>query len=430
MKKILSISIVGGFIVGLTAIAFGQTSSPVIVTNELVVAKEPGTYMEVRHLVLRGSNEEIGKALGDIAQEWLDIKLGRYAAPVYAKARRLYMEKNYPILLERMKGVARSYGISSTDNTYVTSSLYYDIAPFACSSIYFPASSTTNGHALFSQNMDFYITTMREMIGMKPVEGEHDLYSRNFVMELYPDKGYPSIVIGALDLLNGAHSGMNSEGLIVAMLVDHDAPASDKTFSLGDDSGGLNILQLVRLLLDTCSSVEEAKLVLLNNKLTAGFEPTHLQICDRFDNSFIFETSSKDFSDHFTNNKGKPQIMTNHAVYLYPDVNEFPEYSPKATYNTFYRYRALYDYLQEHQGKFSADDAKKAMSRVYAHTHDVDEGAAYPTPCRTLWAVLYDINEHSLELKCYLKDGETDPRTGDPTLIFSKPFKFKLKVDK
>jgi hypothetical protein len=60
----------------------------------------------------------------------------------------------------------------------------------------------------------------------------------------------------------------------------------------------------------------------------------------------------------------------------------------------------------------------------------VDEGAALPTPCRTLWTVVYDINERTLELKFYLKDGETDPQTGDPTLIFSKPFKFKLKVDK
>jgi len=430
MTEILGVLIVSVSIVVLSAIAFGQTSSPVIVTNEVVLAKEPGTYMEVRHIVLRGSNEEIGKALGDIAQEWLDIKLGRYAAPVYAKARRLYMEKNYPILLERMKGIARSYGVSSTDNTYVTSGLHYDIAPFACSSVYFPASSTANGHTLFSHNLDFYITTMREMIGMEPVEGEHDLYSRIFVMELYPDKGYPSIVAGALDLLNGTQSGMNSEGLIVATLADQMAPASVKISPLGDDSSGLNILQLVRLLLDTCASVEEAKLVLLNNKLTAGFEPTHLQISDRFGNSFIFETSSKDFSDHFTDNNGKPQIMTNHSVYLYPDVNEFPEYSPKATYNTFYRYRALYDYLQEHQGKFSADDAKKAMSRVYAHTHDVDEGAAHPIPCRTLWPMLYDINERSLEVKFYLKDGEVDPTTGDPTLIFSKPFKFKLKVDK
>jgi len=430
MKEILGVLMVSVSIVAVSAIAFGQTSSPVIVRNEVLLAKESGTYMEVRHIVLRGSNEEIGKALGDIAQEWLGVKLGRYAAPVYAKARRLYMEKNYPILLERMKGIARSYGISSMDNTYVTSGLYYDMAPFACSSVYFPASSTTNGHALFSHNMDFYITTMREMMGMDPVEGEHDMFSRNFVMELYPDKGYPSIVVGALDLLNGAQSGMNSEGLIVAMLADHDAPASDKISPLGDDSGGLNILQLVRLLLDTCASVEEAKCVLLNNKLTVGFEPAHLQVCDRFDNSFIFETSSKDFSSYFTDNRGRPQIMTNHAVYLYPDVNEFPEYSPKATYNTFYRYRTLYDYLQEHQGKFSDDDAKEALSRVYAHTHDVDEGAALPTPCRTLWPVVYDINERTLELKFYLKDGEVDPITGDPTLMFSQPFKFRLKVDR
>jgi len=119
-----------------------------------------------------------------IAQEWLGIKLGRYAAPIYAKARRLYMEKNAPFLLDRMKGVAKSYNLSLEDDTYVPSYLVYDLAPLACSAIYFPASSTTNRHVLLAHNMDFYITTLRVMFGMKPVEGEHNLFSRNFIMEL------------------------------------------------------------------------------------------------------------------------------------------------------------------------------------------------------------------------------------------------------
>jgi hypothetical protein len=427
MKKLLGFLLVSYFIAGCGT--GGLNKNPTIVTNEDIVAKEADTYMEVRHIVLRGSNEKIGQALGDIAQEWLSIKLGHYAGPIYAEARRQYMKTNYPILLDRMKGVARSYGLSATDNTYVTSGLFYDISigPLGCSAIFFPANSTINGHDLVGHNVDFHTATMREMMGMKRIEGDHNLYSRNFVMELYPDKGYPSIVVGALDLLNGFQGGMNSEGLFVGLLEDDLGEPCTEFNPLGDDAGGLNALQLDRLILDTCATLDEAKMVILNNRLVAGFLPGHLLVCDRSGKSFIFDISSKDFSYHFTENNGQPQVITNHSVYAYPDTSKFPPYSPKGTYNTFYRYVKLNDYVKSHQGKFSPDDIMEAMSLAYAHTTDIAERSVGPLPHRTLWTMLYDINERSIEVKFYLKDGPIDPSTGDPSLVFTKPLKFKLK---
>jgi len=429
MKKLLSFLLVCCFIAGCGTGALAKNADPTIVTNEVLVAKEPDTYLEVRHIVLRGTNEEIGKALGEIAQEWLGInELGTYAGPIYAEARRQYMEKNYPILFERMKGVAKSYGLSPTDNTCVTSGLYYDIsiAPAGCSALFFPAGSTTNGHNLLGHNVDFHTATMREMMGLERIEGDHNLYSRDFVLELYPDKGYPSIVVGALDLLNGFQGGMNSEGLIVALLEDDLGTPSTDVNPLGDDVGGLNMLQLDRLILETCATVEEAKVVILNNKLVAGFLPGHLQICDRSGKAFIFDISPNDFSYHFTENNGQPQVITNHSIFLHPDISNFPPYSPKGTYNTFYRYVKLDDYVKGHQGKFSPADVKEAMSLVYAHTTDIAERSVGPLPHRTLWTMLYDIDERSVEVVFYLKDGPTDPATGDPSLVFTEPFRFKL----
>jgi predicted choloylglycine hydrolase len=428
MKRLLCFLLVSCFIAGFATVSIAENTKSAIVTDKIIVPKLPDTYMEVRHIVLRGTNEEIGKALGDIAQQWLGIKkLLPFAAPIYAEARRQYMLKNYPILLERMNGVAKSYGLSPTDNTYVTSGLYYDIAPFACSAVFFPGNSTTNGHSLIGHNVDFHIATMREMIGMKRVEGDHNLYSRNFVMELYPDKGYPSIVIGAIDLLNGFQGGINSQGLVLTMLEDDLGAPNTHANPIGDDSGGLNLLQLCRLILDTCATVDEAKMVILNNKLVVGFLPGHLQIGDLSGKSFIFDTAPGDLSYHYTENNNKPQVITNHAVFLYPDVNKFPSYTSKGTYNTFYRYVKLTDYVKNHQGKFSPDNVEEAMSLAYAHTTDIAEGSVGPLPHRTLWNVLYDINERSLEVKFYLKDGPVDPSTGDPSLVFTEPLKFKLK---
>lgn len=400
-----------------------------IVTNKVIVEKKPDTYMEVRYIVLRGTNEEIGEAIATIGKEWLDIKLSRYSAPMYAKARRHYMKLNYPILYERMKGVAKAFGIPFDGNIYDTSAMPYDMGPLACSSLYFPPDSTTSGHALMARNNDFYTTTARELMGQKPVAGEYKLYSQNFVMEVYPDKGYPSLMVGTFDLLN-AVDGMNSKGLVVEMLADQQGARSNDPFG-GGTRTGLMVLQVVRLLLDTCATAEEAKIKILSNEFTfSAFEATHLQVGDRFGNAFIVEISGKDRSIHFTDNKGKPQIITNHAVYLYPNVKTFPPVPPRATYNTFYRYRVLHDFLQNHRGKFSIKDAWKSMSLVYGHTTDVDEGASLPTPVRTLWTVLYDLDSLDMQVQFYLKDGKKDPGTGDPTLIFTKLFKFKLKVKK
>ena len=68
--------------------------------------RDSTNYTEVRHIVLKGTNEQIGKALGGIAQEDYNAKPGRFVDPVYARARLIYMQNNYPAFYERMKGVA------------------------------------------------------------------------------------------------------------------------------------------------------------------------------------------------------------------------------------------------------------------------------------------------------------------------------------
>ena len=107
----------------------------------------------------------------------------------------------------------------------------------------------------------------------------------------------------------------------------------------------------------------------------------------------------------------------------------FPEVPAKATYNSFYRYRALHDYIQGHPEKFSFNDARHALTLVQAHTHDADEGAAFPTPCRTMWPLVWDMTKRTVEVSFYLKDGNVDTATGVPQLLFSEPFTFTLKAN-
>lgn len=44
-----------------------------VVKDEVLIPKTPDQAMEVRHIVIKGTNQEIGQALGDIGQKWLNI---------------------------------------------------------------------------------------------------------------------------------------------------------------------------------------------------------------------------------------------------------------------------------------------------------------------------------------------------------------------
>lgn len=403
-----------------------------LVKDEVLIPKTPDQTMEVRHIVIKGTNQEIGKALGDMAQKWLNVKLSKYAGPLYAEANNRYIQKNYPILWERMKGVAQSYGLAPGDKTYNTSALPYDIGPFACSALYIPPNLSANGQAFLGHNFDFPPVLITDMMGIPPIPGNHPAFSRTAVVELYPDKGYPSITVGSIDLLAGVLMGMNSKGLVAGILTDSSRKPYTAGSSADGKNGGLNAPMLLRLVLDTCANADEAQVALLVNKWAPIFDAVHFIIADRRGKSFVYEISGEDGSSHFTDSQGKPMILTNHAMFMYPDPQKFPAWDAKDTYNTFARFKLLWDFAQQHQGKFTPEEVNAVLAKVYANIEGTPmfHPGAKPTPKRTLFHDLFDSQALTLDVKFYLKDGPTDPATGFPTLVFSKVFQFKLEAPK
>src|SRR5262245_46224567 len=89
----------------LTSIASLCPAAPSkVVQEDRVIAGGPDKSLEVRHLVLRGTNQEIGKALAEIGKERYGVRLERAANPERVRAMRTFLERNYPILLDRMRG--------------------------------------------------------------------------------------------------------------------------------------------------------------------------------------------------------------------------------------------------------------------------------------------------------------------------------------
>ena len=425
-----------------SAVEVSQTNGPVsyasisenpsIVKDEVFIAKENGTQVEWRHIVLKGNNTQIGMALAEIAQRDYGVKsLKGYADPVYGKARQTYMERNYPMMRERMMGIAMAYGLSPDNASFDTNTLPYDMGSLACSMIYFPPQTTTNGHAITSRNLEWYLVPMDIYLNRTENAKGNGTSTRNFLLEIQPDQGYSTLAIGTSDL-NIVIDGLNSAGLGISLLVDEGMEPVLKMPLSGDRNSGIMSAQMTRLVLDTCKSVEEAKIAFLANKEYLPMAGIHYMVYDSQGNSAIIEWNRTDGNLYFTDgNSSKPNIMTNHPMFI------FSKYTQKDLlreglltfddpYDTFFRYVRLDNITISHKGKFSEEDAAAALREVFANKMDMVEGATIPLPINTIYNIILDLNERSLNVTFYLKNGPVDPETNETTSVFTPYLTFKM----
>jgi hypothetical protein len=369
------------------------------IREDRIVAGSDKDFMEVRHLVLKGSNEAIGRTLGEIARERHHVSLLPGHDPLRVRAQRRYFEKNFPILFERMRGVAGAYGKRLEDDAWNFSWLDYGRLNAGCSVIHFPPSLTADGTSVVSRDYDFSTGTM---MGTRPAPGELAATARPYVLEIYPDQGYASLAICSYDMLSGVLDGINSEGLTVAILADDELTQKFKMEQAGPTPVGLGSLQAVRLLLDTCATVEEAKEALLLNKQAYEFLSVHYLVADRHGKSFVWEYSQAHNREYILENPSRPLITTNFSLHRHLEDGKLP--TAKGAEKVCPRYCLLSDRLNGHEGKLSMDFIKETHKKV---------DAAFPgppgrAPNRTLWHALYFPEQRKVQVNFYLRD-EPDP---------------------
>ncbi len=433
---------------GIVAVA----ENPVILKDEVLQNRDSANYTEVRHIVLKGTDEQIGKALGEIARKDYNVSLYPYADPIYAKARLDYMQKNYPAFYERMKGVAEAYNVSLNSTNLDLSALIYDVKFPDCSMVYFPPSVTSNGHAMVCRNVDFYKVPYDILVGKTNISSQPDILSRTFVLETYPTGGYSSLVLGAVDLMGFSVHGFNSQGLGVDMQDDNLGPTNPNFQLVGGRNSGISILDVERMILDNCKSIDEAKMALLNNKIYLFNVGFHFMIYDKYGKSTIAEFQGpfdplKDGSNgsiHFTDHSNSTVVMTNHPVYLFPTieiVNKYIEDNPIPTscyYDTWVRYKTLSDIISNHKGKFTPQYMLDTLSHVNEEVTGGSQTGGSEMDfkkSRTLANFLLDLTNSTLSVRFYLRDGWTDPMEdqdfycpkGPRGVIFSPFFNFTLE---
>ena len=391
--------------------------------------------MAVRHLKLRGTNREIGRRIAELAVQRHGLKPEHVVqgSRLWSRARRSYFERNYPIHVQRSAGVADALGFDPCDDRIDTTTVgthYFPLVPPACSVVWYPPCATANGNGFLSRNYDFSTGSLAALLGVpvppSSVTSLPSAMADTYVMEIYPeDGGYPSLYLTGIEILSGCPDGINSEGLVVALMQDGGIPA-DPCQQAGV---GLADYQVLRLLLDTCRTTAEAKEALLLNKRYYTYVPCHFLVADRQGKAFVYENSAGRNAEFIIDLPDQPQVVVNHPVHRYATPADFPDHpaSPAAAHS-FTRCRSLLSVIENHQGKFSLESLKEINSLVF---FDDRAAAFYQDSCwpvRTLWHSIYDSQSIRLDVSFYLRD-EPDPGRGTAKALRSDYISFQLEVN-
>lgn len=381
-------------------------------TPTIVAGGAPGDFLTVRHLRLAGSQREIGRGLAEAAfAAHGSAAAPRPADPVIERARRRWFAAHHPAHAQRLAGIADHFGLrpDALDVSYDWLGTY-DV-PAGCSVGFYPGSGTKDGHGVLARNFDFPTATFSQIVGLPSIDGERPLASDPWVIELHPDDGYSSVIVGIMDLMGGM-DGVNEAGLSVALLADNETPEPEPT---GMPQVGLSEQQVVRYLLDTCATVEEAKQALLVAKHYYFFVPCHFVVADRTGATFVWEHSPRrnrevivepDPSGH-----GR-LVCTNHLLHRWPDRTHLPaDTGPMGTAAlTYDRWRTLTD-AGDDGAVLDRDDIREQFAQVSFRAPVVE--------ARTFWHAQYDVDDSAAEISFFVRD------VGG-TSSYSDPIRFDL----
>ena len=367
-------------------------------STTIIAGGQAGDFLTVRHLRVEGSDREIGRALAEAS---LSIH-GAASRPrpmcdaTLQRARRRWFLERYPAMAQRARGVADAFGLDADGDDVALDWLStYDV-PAGCSVAFYPGDRTKDGHGKLSRNFDFPTATFTQIVGLAPMAGERPLASDPWVVELRPDQGYASIVVGIMDVMGGM-DGINEAGLTVALLADNETPDPEPT---GSPRVGLSEQQVVRYLLDTCATVEEAKEALLLAKHYYFFTPCHFMVADRSGAAFVWEHSARRNREVIFEADPRTAgalVCTNHLLHRWPDPADLPDdQGPSGTAAlTYARWRSL--------AHATAGGALVDEQDIRGHFAAV-RFTAPVQHARTFWHALYDVVDASAELSFYRHD--------------------------
>lgn len=370
--------------------------------------------VRVRHVRVTGSQRDIGRALAAAAE----AAHGALAAPqaidpALERVRRRWFALHHPALAERSRGVAAHFDIDPDDPAFAFDWLGTYRLPAGCSVAYYPGAGTKDGHGVLARNFDFPTATLSELIGRSPTRGERPLGADPWVVEAHPDDGCASVTVGIMDVM-GAMDGINEAGLTVALLADNETPETEPT---GTPQVGLAEQQVVRYLLDTCTTVDEALDALRLAKHYYFFTPCHYMVADRTGRAVVWEHSPRRNREVVVEQDptGPGRLVcTNHLLHRWADPSLLPDDSgPIGTAAlTYHRWRTL-----------TAANADGAVvdSETITEQFAAVRFTAPLVEARTFWHATYDVDDASAAVSFWLHDADSTSVYGEPVTVSLRP---------
>jgi hypothetical protein len=374
-----------------------------------VVAGGPDDFMTARHLTVRGTQRDIGRAL---AEEAL-VRFPAVDAPLDAalnRARRKWTEQNWPQHYARMAGIADAMGVDLLDDA--VNAMDLPALPFApgCSVVWCPPGIADDGHPRLARNLDFRTDSAFDVIGLPSEHVQPPMMSEPYVIETHPtDGGLAAVVLVACDF-SGCFEGINEAGLAVALLADDESTTLRPALQM---QAGVYESQLPRLVLDQCHDIDEAIEVLRCTKQYDNLFSCHLVFADRHGDAFVWERDTHN-AEHVVRAGDGPMCVTNYLLHRYASIDGLPDDDPNRsdtlpfTVNMYERARTL-DRRTASETQLSTNDLWSAIDEVAVPT-DVP-GA------RTLWQTLFDLEDRTMTVRFYLGDDGHRVQRSDPVTI-------------
>jgi hypothetical protein len=378
-----------------------------------VIAGGPERAVTVRHVRAEGSDRDIGRALAAAARaahgDWASPSP---SDPFVEGLRRRWFAERWPAQAGRIAGIADELGLDPDDTSLTLDVLGTYELPAGCSVAHYPGAGTKDGHGLLARNFDFPTATLSQMVGLPPSSpDERPLGADPWVVQLRPERGYASVTVGIMDVL-GAMDGVNEAGLAVALLADDETPEREPVIGF---QVGLAEQQVVRYLLDTCATVEEAKAALMLAKHYYFFVPCHFVVADRSGASFVWEHSPRRNREIVVDSdqvRGGRVACTNHLLHRWPDTTQLPtDPGPTGMAALSYdRWRALDAFAA---GGVVDRDEIAATFEALRFTAPIAEA-------RTFWHATYDTEAAEAELSFWTHDEEGVSRYSEPVRVAAR----------
>ncbi|BCY19431.1 choloylglycine hydrolase [Leptolinea sp. HRD-7] len=300
---------------------------------------ENNLYVKQYHLVLRGTPREMGRQQGamikDIPQAVAFFASGPFpgtSAPVDSSLK--LIDKYCPGMIDEMTGFCEAAGFELERLAYLAMT---HIGGKHCSQFVVLPESSANGHTLVGRNYDF----SEKVDDMK-------------LTTVFPTGGYASF--GFPTLFFGRNDGLNEHGLSVTMTAGGMPVGIDRGMQ-PPIQNGLQFWALVRTILDTCKTVDEAEECIA--RFPCAGNPI-LIVADKSGKAIMAEIHGPDKKIICINGGSGYQAATNH--YQSPEMRAI---DPTTMNHSMTRLTSINRFLADNAGKVTLDGMKNLLATRY-----------------------------------------------------------------